>query len=48
MAKESEFLSAIREADKINKQEREEYFNKYEMFAKEVSSGKYKIQGEEN
>ena len=46
MKEENDFLTAIREAEKINKEDEEAYINKYKEFAKLVKSGKFKIQGE--
>ena len=46
MEDNNDFLTTIREAEKINKEDEEAYINKYKEFAKLVKSGKFKIQGE--
>ena len=47
MAKESEFFTAIKDADRVNKEADADYLKKYQLFAQEANSGKYKIQDED-
>ena len=47
MEKENEFLTAIREADRLNKEDEDAYIKKFEEFAKMIESGNFKIQGED-
>lgn len=46
--KESEFLTAIKEKDRLEKSDREEYDVKIKEFMLVVGSGEFKLQGEED
>ena len=47
MENNNEFLTTIREVNRLNKEDEDAYVKKYEEFAKMTQSGKFKIQGED-
>ena len=47
MEKENHYLNALKEAERVNKEDEAEYLKRYKEFSKLVQSGKFKIQGED-